>query len=63
MLVWMCLRMSLIPKELFNLDNVVLSPHRAVFTEESFKDSCELMIGNLEAFFSHKPLLSQVMDD
>lgn len=51
-----------VPKELFELDNAVLSPHRAVFTPESFMALCELVVGNLEAFFSNKPLLSPVMD-
>ncbi|KAL3624485.1 hypothetical protein CASFOL_031153 [Castilleja foliolosa] len=37
--------------ELYRLDNVVLSPHAGVFTEESFRDLFELVIGNLEAFF------------
>nr|TKS14621.1 glyoxylate/hydroxypyruvate reductase HPR3-like [Populus alba] len=32
-----------VPKELFELDNVVLSPHRAVFTPESFMALCELV--------------------
>ncbi|KAF5466921.1 hypothetical protein F2P56_016802 [Juglans regia] len=50
-----------VPKELFDLDNVVLSPHSAVYTPESFKVLCDIMIGNLEAFFSDKPLLSPVM--
>lgn len=50
-----------VPKELFDLDNVVLSPHSAVYTPESFKVLCDIMIGNLEAFFSGKPLLSPVM--
>ncbi|KAF5731680.1 glyoxylate/hydroxypyruvate reductase HPR3-like [Tripterygium wilfordii] len=50
-----------VPKELLELDNVVLSPHRAVFTPESFMDLCRLVVGNLEAFFSNKPLLSPVM--
>ncbi|KAG8363365.1 hypothetical protein BUALT_Bualt19G0014800 [Buddleja alternifolia] len=49
-----------VPNELFELDNVVLSPHCAVFTEVSFRDSFELVCGNLEAFFSNKPLLSLV---
>lgn len=49
-----------VPTELFELDNVVLSPHFAIFTEESFRDSYELVSGNLEAFFSNKPLLSPV---
>ncbi|PSS13992.1 Glyoxylate/hydroxypyruvate reductase [Actinidia chinensis var. chinensis] len=51
-----------VPRELFGLANVVLSPHRAVFTEESFRDAFELILGNFEAFFSNKPLLSPVMD-
>lgn len=51
-----------VPKELFQLDNVVLSPHAAAFSEESFLGLCELMAANLEAFFSGKPLLTPVMD-
>ncbi|GKU95389.1 hypothetical protein SLEP1_g8751 [Rubroshorea leprosula] len=49
-----------VPKELFALDNVVLSPHRAVLTPESFELLMELVINNLETFFSNKPLLSVV---
>nr|CAN77384.1 hypothetical protein VITISV_006350 [Vitis vinifera] len=52
-----------VPKELFTLDNVVLSPHVAVFTQESFSDLYDLMVGNLEAFFSNKTLLSPVLDE
>ncbi|KAI6706722.1 hypothetical protein NL676_009684 [Syzygium grande] len=52
-----------VPEELRALDNVVLSPHRAVFTPESFSKLCDLVIGNLEAFFSDKPLLSPVLDE
>jgi hydroxypyruvate reductase 2 len=52
-----------VPKELFALDNVVLEPHLAVFTPESFKALRDLMIGNLEAFFSNKPLLSPAIDE
>lgn len=51
-----------VPKELFELDNVVLSPHFAVYTEESFRDLYELIIGNLDAFFSNKPLITPVPD-
>ncbi|KAL5796317.1 hypothetical protein ACOSQ2_001137 [Xanthoceras sorbifolium] len=36
-----------VPKELFDLDNFVLSPHRSVLIPDSLK--------NLEAFFSDKP--------
>lgn len=49
-----------VPKELFTMDNVVLSPHRAVFTTDSSSDLLELIIANLEAFFSNKPLISPV---
>ncbi|KAF7138403.1 hypothetical protein RHSIM_Rhsim07G0023600 [Rhododendron simsii] len=52
-----------VPRELFPLDNVVLSPHRAVFTEESIRDSVDLMLANLEAFFSNKPLLTPVENE
>ncbi|KAJ0112639.1 hypothetical protein Patl1_00314 [Pistacia atlantica] len=52
-----------IPGELFALDNVVLSPHSAIFTLETFRDLRELVVGNLEAFFSNKQLLSEVVYD
>lgn len=52
-----------VPDDLLELNNVVLSPHRAVFTEESLRDSYELISGNLEAFFSNKPLLTPVLND
>ncbi|KAL6124338.1 hypothetical protein ACLB2K_076851 [Fragaria x ananassa] len=47
-----------VPKELFGLDNVVLSPHQAVVTPESMVGLSEVVTENLEAFFSNKPLLS-----
>ncbi|KAJ9550008.1 hypothetical protein OSB04_022551 [Centaurea solstitialis] len=49
-----------VPKELFTMDNVVLSPHKAVLTPESFEALRNVVIGNLKAFFSNKPLLSEV---
>ncbi|OMP08088.1 hypothetical protein CCACVL1_01167 [Corchorus capsularis] len=53
-----------VPEELFGLDNVVMSPHNAVFSKESFDDLRELVVGNLEAFFSNQPSLTPVsMDD
>ncbi|KGN56573.1 glyoxylate/hydroxypyruvate reductase HPR3 [Cucumis sativus] len=51
-----------IPKQLFNLDNVVLSPHVAVTTTESIAGLIELALENLEAFFSNKPLVSPFLD-
>ncbi|XP_047068790.1 glyoxylate/hydroxypyruvate reductase HPR3-like [Lolium rigidum] len=52
-----------VPAELFSMDNVVLSRHIAVFTEESRSDVHAHTIGNLEAFFSGQPLLSPVHAD
>lgn len=52
-----------VPKELIALDNVVLSPHRAVHTTETLMALSELVIGNLVAFFSNKPLLSPLTDE
>ncbi|XP_021280620.1 glyoxylate/hydroxypyruvate reductase HPR3-like [Herrania umbratica] len=52
-----------VPNELFALDNVVMSPHNAVFTWESFEDLRKLVVGNLEAFFSNEPLLTPVVLD
>lgn len=50
----------IVPRELLELDNVVLSPHNAVVTPEAFEALQELAIANLEAFFSNKPLLSPI---
>ncbi|KAL8114520.1 glyoxylate/hydroxypyruvate reductase HPR3-like [Apium graveolens] len=52
-----------VPEELFGLDNVVLSPHRAVMTPESMLALKNVVIGNLSAFFANKPLLSQIMPE
>lgn len=52
-----------VPMELLGLDNVVITPHCAVHTPESFLDLCELVVGNLEALFSNRPLLSPVSLD
>ncbi|KAK1374770.1 Glyoxylate/hydroxypyruvate reductase HPR3 [Heracleum sosnowskyi] len=49
-----------VPEELFILDNIVLSPHRAICTPESMAAMQTVVIGNLEAFFANKPLLSQI---
>uniref|UniRef100_A0A803LQV4 D-isomer specific 2-hydroxyacid dehydrogenase NAD-binding domain-containing protein n=1 Tax=Chenopodium quinoa TaxID=63459 RepID=A0A803LQV4_CHEQI len=52
-----------VPKELFGLDNVVLSPHQAFFTPDSFKAAEDISVANLEAFFSNKPLISPIRRD
>jgi hydroxypyruvate reductase 2 len=53
-----------VPSELIALDNVVLSPHRAVHTEETLMSLVELVMGNLEASPPpNKPLLSAVILD
>ncbi|KAF7005874.1 hypothetical protein CFC21_020973 [Triticum aestivum] len=52
-----------VPAELFTMENVVLSRHVAVLTEESRSDLCLHTIGNLEAFFSGQPLLTPVHAD
>lgn len=51
-----------VPRELFTMDNVVMSPHCAVFTHESFADHFQLILDNLEAFFSNRPLISKVTE-
>ncbi|XVF52774.1 hypothetical protein PTKIN_Ptkin05aG0045700 [Pterospermum kingtungense] len=49
-----------VPKELFGLDNVVLPLHSGAATQQSFEAVVELIVANLEAFFSNEPLLSAV---
>ncbi|KXG25763.1 hypothetical protein SORBI_3006G005300 [Sorghum bicolor] len=49
-----------VPAELFDMDNVVLSSHKAVATTESIRGVLDTVSGNLEAFFAGKPLLSPV---
>lgn len=49
-----------VPEELFDMDNVVLSSHKAVFTKEAIDDLGELVAANLDAFFANKPLLTPV---
>ena len=50
-----------VPNELFSLDNVVLSPHAAAMTFESFNHITEIAASNLRAFFEDKPLPTPVM--
>lgn len=49
-----------VPKELFDMDNVVLLPHVGSATWETRKEMADLVVGNLEAYFSKKPLLTPV---
>ncbi|KAI3525036.1 hypothetical protein L1887_03707 [Cichorium endivia] len=49
-----------VPEELLTLDNVVLVPHVGSDTVETVKAMADLVIGNLEAYFSKKPLLTPV---
>lgn len=50
-----------VPEELCKLDNVVLLPHVGSGTEETRKDMADIVLGNLEAHFSGKPLLTAVV--
>ena len=50
-----------VPEELFGLDNVVLLPHVGSATFETRKAMADLVIGNLEAHFLNKPLLTPVV--
>lgn len=52
-----------VPEELLTMENVVLSPHRAVHTSETLLSMCELVAENFEAFFSNRPLISPIMDE
>ncbi|GAA0150394.1 dehydrogenase [Lithospermum erythrorhizon] len=49
-----------IDQEFISLNNVVLTPHTGIFTEETFNDMFELVCKNLEDFFTGKPLSSLV---
>lgn len=50
-----------VPEELFGLDNVVLLPHVGSGTVETRNEMADLVVGNLEAHFSKKPLLTPVV--
>lgn len=50
-----------VPEQLFGLENVVLLPHVGSGTEETRKAMADLVLGNLEAHFSNKPLLTPVV--
>lgn len=50
-----------VPEALFNLDRVVLQPHRASATIETRIAMGELVLGNLAAHFAEKALLTAVV--
>ncbi|XP_076925280.1 glyoxylate/hydroxypyruvate/pyruvate reductase 2KGR-like isoform X1 [Bidens hawaiensis] len=50
-----------VPEELFGLDNVVVVPHVGSSTVETETDMADLVVRNLEAHFSKKPLLTPVV--
>ncbi|CAH2068023.1 unnamed protein product [Thlaspi arvense] len=50
-----------VPEELFGLDNVVLLPHVGSGTVETRNAMADLVVGNLEAHFSGKSLLTPVV--
>ena len=49
-----------VPEELLEQDNVVLLPHIGSATVETRKAMGQLVIDNLDAYFSGKPLLTEV---
>ncbi|KAL6134474.1 hypothetical protein ACLB2K_066705 [Fragaria x ananassa] len=50
-----------VPDQLFGLENVVLLPHVGSATTETRNAMADLVIGNLEAHFLNKPLLTPVV--
>ncbi|KAK1376010.1 Hydroxyphenylpyruvate reductase [Heracleum sosnowskyi] len=50
-----------VPEQLFGLDNVVILPHVGSGTVETRNAMADLVVGNLEAHFSKKPLLTPVV--
>jgi hydroxypyruvate reductase len=49
-----------VPQALIDLDNVVLSPHMASGTVETREAMCQLVLENVAAYLSGKPLLTPV---
>ncbi|CAN1262999.1 Glyoxylate/hydroxypyruvate/pyruvate reductase 2KGR [Linum perenne] len=50
-----------VPEALISLENVVLVPHVGSDTVETCKAMADLVIANLEAHFSSRPLLTPVL--
>ena len=55
-----CLRAAGIPAALAGFDNVVLTPHLAGSTRETWRDAFDLMCANLAAFLAGEPLPTPV---
>lgn len=49
-----------LPPELFEMDNVVLSPHRAGVTRQAVRVQWDMAMASLEAHFAGKPMLTPV---
>ena len=49
-----------LPEELFALKNVVLAPHMGAITEEALDNGTALLLDNLRAHFTGKPVLTPV---
>jgi lactate dehydrogenase-like 2-hydroxyacid dehydrogenase len=49
-----------VPDELLEMENVVLTPHIASSTHETRRAMADLVIANLDAHFSGKPVLTPV---
>ncbi|GAB4176621.1 MAG: 2-hydroxyacid dehydrogenase [Thalassobaculales bacterium] len=49
-----------VPEALLALDNVVLTPHRAGGTIDTWEDCARLLRANLDAFFAGRPVLTPV---
>ena len=49
-----------VPKALIEMDRVVLQPHHASGTDETRKAMGDLTVGNVDAYFAGKPLLTPV---
>jgi len=50
-----------VPPVLFEMDNVILSPHQGSATRQTRNAMGQLLVANLEAFFADKPLLTKVI--
>ena len=49
-----------VPEALLALDNVVLFPHMSSSTHETFKAMEDLVLANLQSFFQHGKVLTQI---